>query len=297
MSGGIELTGIDGTNPLGFLAALGTLGALDRIVGGEARLHWTETVLPRPVVTGVGSIEEIIDHVLADRDRWIDAPALEWNMMADIKLSSSELHEYACVCRDADDGGRSAGLFAGLLAEGSYDGKGASKPSDLHFTAGQQKFLSMARELRDGLNRDRLVEALVGPWRFDSKLPSLGWEISDDRVYALSASDPSRGKKLSVPAAEWLGLCGLALVPVAATPAGTHTSGGTGTWKRGAWSWNLWTQPASRFVVPSLAFNGSSPDAASLTTWSLRRRAESRIRRTDQGGYGSFGPPTVTEVM
>lgn len=294
---GIELTGIDGANPLGFLAALGTLGALDRVLGSEVRMHWTDAVVSRPVISGVSSIREIVDAVMSDRDGWIGVAALDWNERVDIKFSADELRRYVAACHDATDDGRSAALAAGLVAEGSYDGNGASKPSDLHFTAGQQKFLVMARELRDHLSVDDVREAVEGPWSFDSKLPSLGWDISDDRVYALGPSDPSKSKKLSVPGAEWLGLIGLVSVPVAQAPSGTSTTGASGTWKRGSWSWSLWNRPANLRAVSALAFQYRTSDGRSQTLpASTVRSIGTDIRRTEQGGYGSFGPPTVTQA-
>lgn len=49
----LALTGIDGANPLGFLAALGTLLLLRQGTFPEARLAWERTATWRPVLTGV----------------------------------------------------------------------------------------------------------------------------------------------------------------------------------------------------------------------------------------------------
>ena len=49
----LVLTGIDGANPLGFLAALGTLLLLRQGTFPEARLAWKRTATCRPVLTGV----------------------------------------------------------------------------------------------------------------------------------------------------------------------------------------------------------------------------------------------------
>ena len=49
----LVLTGIDGANPLGFLAALGTLLLLRQGTFPEARLAWKRTATWQPVLTGV----------------------------------------------------------------------------------------------------------------------------------------------------------------------------------------------------------------------------------------------------
>lgn len=54
----LPLTGIDGANPLGFLAALGTLVVLHQAGYRDARLAWQRGVAWQPVLTGV---DEVVD--------------------------------------------------------------------------------------------------------------------------------------------------------------------------------------------------------------------------------------------
>ena len=54
----LVLTGIDGANPLGFLAALGTLLLLRQGKFPEARLAWKRTATWQPVLTGVLSADQ-----------------------------------------------------------------------------------------------------------------------------------------------------------------------------------------------------------------------------------------------
>lgn len=51
--GALQLSGIDGTNPLGFLAALGTLVALHALGHHEVRLAWRRGVTWQPVLSGL----------------------------------------------------------------------------------------------------------------------------------------------------------------------------------------------------------------------------------------------------
>lgn len=299
----IRLTGLDGSNPLAFLAGLGALAISDRMMQGpqRPRLAWTGDAVPVPVLRVEVGGDGLIALVLADRDRWTDSPALQfppYRPAGDVKFAAGELREWlaACAAAEPDDAGRALDLVTALVAEGSYTNAGEAKPTDLHFTAGQQQFLRMARTLRDDLSVEHLEEALFGPWRYESTLPSLKWDVTDDRVYVFAPVDPGGDKKLTVPGAEWLALMGLALLPVGWRRGRTVTTGCSGRWKEGKFSWPLWTEPLSRDEVGALL---GLPDLiAERPPKSLAARGVTRvyrgvITRSDQGGYGSFRPPRV----
>lgn len=300
----VELPGIDGTNPLGFLAALGVLAVQERMQPqSDVRLSWTDTVIPVPRLHGVRSLEDLVADVLADRDRWRPSVALDWptseEPWTDVKVQPDEVRAWLRAAEDArpDDDGRALSLVTALVAETSVDRSGAAKPSDLHFTAGRQQFLVMARKLRDVIDADRLVEALDGPWRYDADAPSFMWDVTDDRVYALAATNPATDQKLTVPGAEWLALMGLALLPVVGAVGRTLTPGCAGSWQRGgSFSWPIWQSALTVRVVRSLVTTRelSRPDPPpELALWGVRRVCRSRITRSAQGGYGTFRPTDI----
>ena len=194
---------------------------------------------------------------------------------------------------------RSAGLATALLAQGSLDNQGVAKPTDFYFTAGQQKFLDTARKILNAAVREEVVTCLQGPWCYKSEAPSLGWDVTDDRIYALRANNPSPERKLTNPGPEALALLGLSLHPVFAGRDRTDTQGCSGKWKDGWYSWPLWRIPASLRAVKSLLAHAYDHPAASnrrlwYRSWGVCTILRSPIRRTDQGGYGTFGPPEVT---
>lgn len=122
----------------------------------------------------------------------------------------------------------------------------------------------------------------------------MSWDSTSNRDYALRASDPSLDKKLGVPGADWLAVRGLAMLPVA--PRGTRvmTTGCTGGWKDGQFTWALWTVPLNAAVIKTLL----GQTVGLMTPHERRARGigavlTSGIRRSDQGGYGSFEPATV----
>ena len=292
---GTLLEGLEGTNPLGFFAALGIQVAFAS-ESEQPRLWWSDDVTPRAVVDVDFSIDMIVDQALEVFVQWKDSPVMLPKMEKgdELKLSSADLRTYLGQARNSD----SVGILAtALVAEGSLDNQGVSKPTDLYFTAGQQKFLKMARDILERASREDLLTGLEGPWKYESKLPSLMWDITDDRDYALSAKDPSTDKKLTNPGPEALAVLGLSLHPVFAGRDRTLTQGCSGSWKAGYYSWPVWSKPASLNAVRSLLAHACEPTLASryrwFRSWGVEKVFRSPIRRSNQGGYGTFGPPEV----
>ena len=299
---GIHLRGLEGTNPLGFLAALGVQVAF-ATEDDQPHLWWSDDVVPHAVVDEAFAVDRIVFRTLEACAHWKDAPAVnpkraDGSVMPkgdELKLKPDDIRPYLGQTRQCDWSGA---LGTALVAEGSLDNQGVAKPSDFYFTAGQQKFLDMARTILSKTVAEDIAVGLEGPWRYESKLPSLGWDITDDPVYALRADDPSKEKKLANPGPEALALLGLSLHPVFAGRGRTLTRGCSGNWKAGSYTWPLWRKPASLRAVKSLLAHacdnrGSSDRRRWYRSWGISTILRSPIRRTDQGGYGTFGPPEV----
>jgi hypothetical protein len=293
---------LEATNPLGFLAALGALDVLER-AGRAPSLAWTDDVVPTAVVTGVATIDELVHLVDADRRTWAaSSPLLSWpgsQPLPDIKPDPAELSAWARHVLDSGDRAAQS-LFCALAAEGALDRSGKTKPTHLHFTAGQQKFLVMVRELAESVTPEQLRLALAGPWRYESTLPSLSWDARGERVYALRATDPSKGpKREGVPGADWLAFLGLGFYPVANRNGTLVTTACDRSWKQSALRWPVWLPPLSADTIRSLLADpelvapraGGRLDATALRARGLACVLEAPIRRSDQGGYGSFGAP------
>lgn len=306
----VDLPGLDAQNPLGFFAALGLLRVLDehaRQHGADRpRLAFAAAGAPTATILGHVSLDGLADVILADAAAQSASVALGLAYDADGRLckasaegatrdlkpspaSARELlkRARASTRRDAD-------LASGLFSELVQDNGGNTKPTAFHFTAGQQTFLLMVEELRRGITSEDVEEALVGPWRTTSALPSLSWDASVARNYALRASNPSKEKRGSVPVANWLAVHALGFFPVLPRSGRLQTTGVRGGWKDGSFAWPVWSVPATVPVVRSLL----REDPRALG--SVARAAlgvevvfESGILRSDQGGYGSFTPADV----
>ncbi|MCY3609434.1 MAG: hypothetical protein OXG57_13450 [Acidimicrobiaceae bacterium] len=297
----VELRGLVGTNPLGFMAALGVQVAFVD-TPHQPLVQWCDEVTPTPLVTVDGGLEGIVHRVLETAAQWRTEPALcPIPAAQNVKFPAGDIRRYLSEARQH----RSGNLATSLVAEGSLDAVTGrvAKPTDFHFTAGRQLFLKMARNVLSGVTEDQLREALVGPWQYTSKLPSLRWDVSDDRAYALSAFDPTdntNNPKLTVPGAECLAILGLCMFPVFPGRGKTATTGCSGTWRSGSFSWPLWDRPAAPNVVRTLVAHahagclGDDSLERSLPSLGVFRILESSIRRNDRAmGLANFGPPQV----
>ncbi len=297
-----DLEGLDGTNPLGFFASLGVMICYES-QDLKPTIWWSADVAPHALLSAEFSIDRTVRTALETIATWKDSPTLNPRNSDgshilkgdELKLTGKEIRNYLSY---AIHGDRSERLASSLIAEGSLDNSGRAKPTDFYFTAGQQKFLAIARKILSSVTYEDLKLALSGPWLDDRELPSFGWDVRDDRMYALRAIDPSTDKKLTNPGVEALALLGLSLYPVFAGKQRTETQGCSGTWKSGIFSWPLWNQPATLNTVKSLVshvYEHESWESRKnwYVGWGISSVMSSQIRRSDQGGYGTFGPAEI----
>jgi len=301
------LPALDGRNPASFFAALGVLNALaDRTPhsGDDPRLSWKQVGSYRPVLHGVASREALLELLDEDRKSFLTEPALQLKYEReegsgeehDLKARPDQFIAYLDSLVTAGSL-RSLDFAAAFATDVATDNNGNTKPTALHFAAGQQQFLAMVETLGKGVGAADFEEALFGPWRYASPLPVLSWDNSSTRDYALRGSDPSK-EKLGVPGLDWLAFRGLSFMRVAPNrDCEVITTGCRGFWKTGAFRWPLWTAPLRRAVVRSLltSIDVFDVDPRAMEARGVAAVLEAAIRRTDQGGYGSFSPAHVAE--
>lgn len=304
----LVLTGLDGQNPLGFLASLGLLRVLtdDAARRGVAipRLAFSREALA--IVQTDLALEAIVASVLDDARAQEMNPALalaytkggtrvartDPAAVCDLKPPKEVARELLAEC--ALGTSRAAALAAAWFSELVQDNNGNTKPTALHFTAGQQSFLEMAETLRHEVTELDVREALVGPWTNESTLPSLSWDSSTSRNYALRASDPSKEKRGSVAAANWLGVVALEFFPVAVRRGRLVTTAVVGGWKDSVFYWPLWEVAIGAQTAASLLrVDAGRWTAAERSALGIARVYSAKITRSDQGGYGSFSPADV----
>ena len=299
---GTHLTGLESDNPLGFLAALGVQVAFAD-ESDAPRLWWSDGVVAHAVVDEAFHVERIAARVVETCRAWHANYALDPSLApkGDVKFTEEDLRAYLLTaCQDP----QGMSIASCLVAEGSCDNNRKAKPTDLYFTAGKMLFLKMAREILANVETDDIINGLLGPWRYASKLPSLMWDVIDDRNYALLSTNPAKDKKSTNPGPEALAILGLSTHPVFGSPGRTLTQGTSGKWKRATYTWPIWSKPATAYAVTSLLAHATDPAPQSQNNshyskskwykaWGVKQVMQSTIRRSDQGGYGVFSPPKV----
>lgn len=296
----VDLPGLDGSNPLGFLAALGLL----RVVGG-AKLGFAANGSFQAFLDGVDK-RALVAIVAGDADsagrsapwRLTYTKAATKNQRAqevtDLKPPPEEFKKFLAACIESWLTGRDEAVAyaAAYGTDVAVDGKGNTKPTAFHFTAAQQSFLGAVENIRASLNSE-WVETSLFEGHGQKPGSNLRWDPGAERNWALMANNPSDDGTLVDAPLEWLAFRGLPLLP--SFPRGMRiiTTGVTGRGHDMTFAWPLWSLPASLHTVRSalqLDWTGSAREQAERGVFAV---CSSSIRRTSQG-FGNFGPSSVT---
>ncbi len=256
------LDGLDGANPLAFLAALGTLRTTDHIwPDAGARLRWE--------LTGAGWRARLaLDADLSAPD-WLERmathlsepePAL--SVADDLTLPCAAWRSALLTARDgADPQARASVDFLAALGSEAVQAQVNGKPNGLMADtalrtmsgAGHQHFLGFMRELTRVTDAAHLEGALFRAWIYAEDGPSLRWDPADDRRYALRWKEPSNDPIRTVRGANRIAIEGLPLLPTVPIGAELETTGFRRRKGEGVgWTWPIWTRHVGVDVVRSL---------------------------------------------
>lgn len=208
------LKGLNGANPLGFMASVGLL----RLLGerrGSARLGFTEDGTFRAWIECDSSLD-IVDIISADAAG--AAGPQPWRLeyektekkgvknVADLKPRPEEFAEFlASAIREWVEGRAERAEYAAAYGtDVAVDGNGNTKPTALHFTAANQQFLGAVEETRGKVTREWIEEALDDRPGKTKPGANLRWDPDAERSRALMGVNPNDdGTVLNAPL-EWL---------------------------------------------------------------------------------------------
>ena len=302
--------GLDGGNPLAYLAALGTLRTTALAwPKRNAHLHWSNAQGGwRPCLSFDGDVDRdawltAVDQSLRDKtgqtafsladDLTVPCPAFR----AASALAAA--HAVAGDRRQADF----LSAFGSEAVESEVNGKKTGEIADTAFRtmsgAGHQHFLGFMRALVADTRVEHLKKALLTPWQYDDPVENhaMRWDPMDDVRYALrwrnSSGDPERRKRGAVWGANRLAIEALPLLPTAPVRRRLETTGFTQRKGRGVvWTWPIWTVPVGLDVVRSLMslpeLQNDEPDRRALSAMGIAEVY--RCQRITQGKYRNFTP-------
>jgi hypothetical protein len=301
------LAGLDGANPLAFLAALGTLRTLDAAwPTRHVRLAWRVHGRWTPVLHVEDACEpgELITALHEQLKRMDGHPALSLSVEPgsapkdDLKLSGEEFRALArrAAALFLEERERTTADFAaafGCEAVLTKDGLVEDTALRTMSGAGHQHFLEFMRQLVSGTTEEHLRHALFEPWSYADPGPSLRWDPEDDRRYALRWREPSSDPIRTVRGANRLAIEALPLLPTAPQHDKLATTGfdRLGT-RQIFWTWPIWSPPVSRDVAASLLSLGDlqkeEPPREELAALGVVEIY--RSQRVTAGKYRSFTP-------
>lgn len=296
----IDLVGVDGSNTLGFLAALGLL----RVVPG-AKLGFANDGSSRAFLDGID--KSALTVAVVD-DASLAAGSAPWRLtytkaatkkqgaqeVADLKPPPDDFKKFLVTCIKSWLAGsdEAVAYAAAYGTDVAVDGKGNTKPTAFHFTAAQQTFLGAVEDIRASVSHEWVETSL---FEGHGKRPgsNLRWDPGAERNWALMANNPSGDGTLVDAPLEWLAFRGLPLLPSFPRGARIITTGVRGRGDDMTFTWPLWSIPASAHTVRSalqLNWTGAARERSARGVFAV---CSSSIRRTSQG-FGNFGPSSVT---
>lgn len=299
----IQLVGVDGSNPLGLLAAVGLL----RVVPG-ARLGFSDDGSFGAFVDGIDKSESDIATLIAADAEAAANESAPWRFtytkaatkkqgaleVADLKPPPADFKRFLATCIEAwlTGNDEAASYAAAYGTDVAVDkSKGNTKPTAFHFTAAQQTFLGAVEDIRASVTQE-WVETSLFKGHGGRPGKNLRWDPGAERSWALMANNPSGDGTLVDAPLEWLAFRGLPLMP--SFPRGSRiiTTGVVGRGDDMTFTWPLWGIPASLLTTRSalrVDWTGSAKERAARGVFAI---CSSAIRRTSQG-FGNFGPSSV----
>lgn len=281
--GGLSLPGLDGSNPLGFLAALGLFRIVEAAFGADgAQMQWTPgngTWVPRITSCPINA-DTLLDLLEKDLPSQIDQHPIN---VLDNLSSCNEVQRRQLFQQIASDHYKSDWLAA--LAS---DFAPTSANNQLQ-TARRDYYLGNLASVISRTTRDHLERAIFYPWDYADPLDnqSLHLDPSEDRRHAhqwnTPAGDPDRKKAGGMLGANRLAIEAIMWFTSLPADDALRTVGFTGQRSRNTrWTWPIWNVPLTSATIRSTLVLAElqEPRMAPQTAAQLRRRGVAAAFRT-----------------
>lgn len=252
----ILLCALDGSNPLAFLAALGTLRLLHLSQPETGiQMHWKRSGgFWRPALSGLEADEErlcerLINAQWAPVDRFeqigknLTVPRDTFKPFVEAAQEDAKPHDR----RVADF----AAAFGCEVCEDKE--KGRIEYTDFCFItgSGHQDFLGTIDALAKKVTITHLRDALFGAWRAEKGL-SMRWDPSDAAEYALRWDDPGPKGAWAVWGANRLAAEALPYFPAIPMTHALRTTGFSRRNRQHEFTWPIWTHAIGFDTLRSL---------------------------------------------
>lgn len=246
MSSEIVLRALDGSNPLAFLVALGTLRLL-HLSRPDARVRtcWQRSDgFWRPKLVGLDIDEDGLCALLMSAP-WAPVEGFD-RIGKNLTVPSKEFKPFVDEAYETArcDERRAADFAAAFGCEVCEDKeKGRIEYTNFCFItgSGHQDFLGTMSALAKQVTIEHLRDALFGGWRAEKGL-SMRWDPSDAAEYALRWDNPSSEGAWAVWGANRLAVEALPYFPTIPVEGGLETTGFKRRNRAAELTWPVWSQ-------------------------------------------------------
>lgn len=259
---GLLLNGLDGSNPLGFLAAIGIVAIASRKLP-DFQIDWKQTGNGwRPLLLGCGNdAPEFSEWILKTLQ---NTPTTIFDMDKKMPFDAAKFTENLkkAQLESRIDGRGDADLLAGMGTELYPNEKsGQFQDSKLRMVrSGDSKgqgLLFYAKSIRQALDKEKVHRTLFRDWDYQDEGYSLRWDPIGDQRYALRWRDPSKSKLSYGPgtmlAADCLATEAIRMFPTLPVGRRVQTTGFQQVGRREMYFvWPIWTQRVGPETVRSL---------------------------------------------
>ena len=296
---GLVLSGLDGANPLGFLAAVGALNTVSWADSDPAwRMKWVAqdgSWFPALFANRVLSGEELVE-LLASALQREATPEFDFNQNLNVDAEKFRKVAQDAQSRASSRNRRYADFVTAFGCEAAVTRDGKSIQDTALRTmsgAGHQHFLGTMKQLSVAATSWHLHKALFNTWDYSDVKLGLRWDPEEDRRYALrwgNPSDTSRNPIRTMWGANRLAVEALPLLPTALDGRRLETTGFTRHDRAVLFTWPIWECTVSREVVRSLLalaeMQEPEPDRTKLRAMGVAEVY--RSQRITVGKYRNF---------
>jgi hypothetical protein len=263
MSDEIELTGLDGSNPLGFLAALGTLRLLHcasrepdiKMAWNQSGCTWRPTIVAASSLDADTVVSKLFEALGQGDNETARHPFLAIGKNLSISPQEFAEHARSCVGASSAHDRRWADYVSSfgteVLVHNTLD---RIKYTEFCFISGSghQNYLDTIQKLLGCVKDGHLRETLFNNWTYSDERLSMRWDPTDDRQHAYRWSAPTEEAPLTVWGANLLAAEGSTLYPTVPIADGCPTTGFRRQRRQTDFTWPIWQTPITIEIVRSL---------------------------------------------
>lgn len=256
---GLLLSGLDGSNPLGFLAAVGTL----RTVGlAEPNADWRMKWLvhngvwaPAMLTDQTASVDALVD-LLYGRLRRKSTPEFDFSRNLNVTPQTFRDEAVAAQSQARQHDRCRADFIAAFGCElcKTRDGRSIQNTALRTLSgAGHQDFLGTMKQLTRETEKHHLHSSLFERWSYSDDKLGMRWDPEEDRRYALRWDNPTSGGGVkTVRGANRLAVEALPMLPTALGEHELQTTGFSVRERAMSFTWPIWQAAVSVDVARSL---------------------------------------------